>query len=120
VRGHRTYPLRTNSVRAIVAGHASSPSLRYWRSPAVFSVLDNQEPPDDIGRKRALLGSAAVQLEPGIGNEQLTQRLVVITQPAEELDRGTLEIALRVVPVEWWERRLGATVPLELRSRRQR
>jgi hypothetical protein len=38
---------------------------------------------------------------------------VVITQLAEELDHGTLELALRVVPVQWWEARLGTTVPVE-------
>jgi hypothetical protein len=31
----------------------------------------------------------------------------VMTQLAEALDRGTLEVALRVVPVQWWEARLG-------------
>ena len=36
-------------------------------------------------------------------------------QLAEELDRGTLEIALRLVPFEWWAARLGTTAPpLEL------
>ena len=43
----------------------------------------------------------------------LAQRLVAITQLAEELDRGTLELALRLVPVEWWAGRLGTTAPPE-------
>jgi hypothetical protein len=35
--------------------------------------------------------------------------LVVIAQLAEALDRGTLELALRIVPVEWWHARLGTS-----------
>ena len=33
--------------------------------------------------------------------------VVLIAQLAEELDRTTLELALRIVPVEWREARLG-------------
>ena len=33
-----------------------------------------------------------------------------ITQLAESLDRGTLELALRVVPVAWWQARLGTAL----------
>jgi hypothetical protein len=36
---------------------------------------------------------------------------VVITQLAENLDRRTLEIALQIVPVEWWKERLGTAAP---------
>jgi hypothetical protein len=36
---------------------------------------------------------------------------VTITQLAEELDQTTLELAMRIVPVEWWAARLGTTVP---------
>jgi hypothetical protein len=32
---------------------------------------------------------------------------VAISQLAEELDRQTLELALRIVPVQWWAARLG-------------
>lgn len=75
------------------------------------SVLDNFEPPDDVRRRRRARSSPAVQMEPGVGDELLTQRLVVITQLAEELDRGTLDIAIRIVPFEWWGARLGPTPP---------
>jgi hypothetical protein len=36
-------------------------------------------------------------------------RLVAITQLAEQLDRGTLDLAVKIVPVAWWEARLGTT-----------
>jgi hypothetical protein len=48
--------------------------------------------------------------------DELASRIVVITQLAEELDRHTLDLALRIVPVEWWEARLGATVRPERRT----
>src|ERR1700730_3096044 len=74
-------------------------------------LLDNSDPPEDPRRQRRARSSPAVQIEGGIAGELLADRIVVITQLAEELDRGTLELALRIVPVEWWEDRLGATVP---------
>jgi hypothetical protein len=50
-----------------------------------------------------------VQIEPELGSAWLADRIVVIVQLADQLDRGTLELALRIVPVEWWETRLGTT-----------
>jgi hypothetical protein len=35
------------------------------------------------------------------------QRLAVLTQLAEQLDRGTLDLAMRIVPIEWWREQLG-------------
>jgi hypothetical protein len=40
-----------------------------------------------------------------IDDDLLTALLVSITQLAEELDRGTLELALRIVPPERWAAR---------------
>jgi hypothetical protein len=42
-------------------------------------------------------------------DDLLVQRLVAITQLAEQLDRGTLDLAVKIVPVAWWEARLGTT-----------
>jgi hypothetical protein len=44
-----------------------------------------------------------------LDDETLAQRVAVITQLAEQLDRGTLELALRIVPFEWWREQLGAS-----------
>ena len=82
----------------------------------LISLLDNAEPPRDYRRQRRASSSPAVQVEGQIAGEELAARIVVITQLAEELDRNTLDLALRLVPVEWWETRLGATVPLERRA----
>ena len=42
-------------------------------------------------------------------DDLLAQRIVAITQLAEQLDRGTLDLAVKTVPVAWWEARLGTT-----------
>jgi hypothetical protein len=80
------------------------------------NLLDNSDPPDDQRRQRRARSSPAVQMEGGIAGEQLADRVVVITQLAERLDRATLELALRLVPLEWWEARLGTAVPPEARA----
>jgi hypothetical protein len=80
------------------------------------SVLDNVEPPNDVRRRRRARSGPAVQLETHIDDELLTQRVVAITQLAEELDRGTLDIAIRIVPFEWWGARLGPTPPADPRT----
>jgi hypothetical protein len=51
----------------------------------------------------------AVQIEGHIDGDRLVTRLVSITQLAEDLDRLTLKVALRIVPAEWWAERLGTT-----------
>lgn len=79
----------------------------------LVSLLDNADPPQDYRRQRRASSSPAVQVEGQIAGEELAARIVVITQLAEELDRNTLDLALRIVPVEWWQTRLGATVPLD-------
>jgi hypothetical protein len=63
--------------------------------------------------------SPAVQIEPGLGADWLADRLVVVTKLAEELDRTTLELALRLVPVRWWEDRLGTRAGLGARAARR-
>ena len=79
----------------------------------IGAVLDAGYPPDDARRQRRARSSPAIQIEAGLGGEWLADRIVVITQLAENLDRGTIELALRIVPVEWWEARLGTRPPDE-------
>jgi hypothetical protein len=73
----------------------------------IGGVLDTSRPPEDVRRQRRSRSSPAVQIESELSPEWLADRIVVITQLAESLDRGTLELALRIVPVEWWQARLG-------------
>jgi hypothetical protein len=76
----------------------------------IGSLLDASSPPDDARRQRRARSSAALQIEADLGVDWLADRIVVITQLAEALDRGTLELALRIVPVQWWQERLGTAV----------
>lgn len=75
------------------------------------SLLDSSESSDDCVRRRRSASSPAIRIQGEVDDEQLTDRVVTITQLAEELDRTTLELAMRIVPVEWWAARLGTTVP---------
>jgi hypothetical protein len=70
------------------------------------------ELPDDVERPRAARAHPAALVVGPLDDEQLAQRLAVITQLAEQLDRGTLELALRIVPFDWWREQLAGTVPL--------
>jgi hypothetical protein len=72
------------------------------------SLLDYFEPADDdSARRRKSQSNAAIQIQGEFDDDWLADRVVAITQLAEELDRETLELALRIVPVEWWAARLG-------------
>jgi hypothetical protein len=82
----------------------------------LISLLDSAEPPDDPRRQRRAASSPAVEIEGQIAGDDLADRIVVIMQLAAQLDRTTLDLALRIVPVEWWEARLGATVAPEWRA----
>jgi hypothetical protein len=73
----------------------------------IAGLLDASDPPDDARRQSRARSSPAIQIQSELSGEWLADRLVVMTQLAEALDRGTLELALRVVPVQWWEARLG-------------
>ena len=72
------------------------------------SQLDNSDAPAEHNRNQQNSRShPAVQIEGQIDDDLLVTRIVAITQSAEDLDRLTLQIALRLVPVEWWTERLG-------------
>jgi hypothetical protein len=101
--------LTTDAYARLVDRHVALASDVAW----LGSILDQFEPVDDDGRRQRLSQSSpAVQIQGALDDRQLTNRVVSITQLAEELDRGTLEVALRIVPVEWWAARHGWTDPL--------
>jgi hypothetical protein len=77
----------------------------------IGAVLDNAYPPDDPRQRRRARSSPAVQISVEPGSQWLADRIVVIAQLAETLDQGTLDIALQIVPVEWWKERLGTATP---------
>jgi hypothetical protein len=79
----------------------------------IGALMDSGYPPDDARRRSRARSSPAVQFQADLGGAWLADRIVVITQLAENLDRGTLELALTIVPVQWWEQRLGTSDPTE-------
>jgi hypothetical protein len=81
---------------------------------AWLSSLLGFELAEDDRRTRTGRSHPAALIEGPPDAEQLVQRLVAITQLAEQLDGGTLELALRIVPIDWWREQLGAAVPASL------
>lgn len=77
----------------------------------IGAVLDNEFPPEDVRRRRRARSSPAVQIAVEPGSKWLADRIVIITQLAATLDQGTLDIALHIVPIEWWKERLGTAAP---------
>jgi hypothetical protein len=66
---------------------------------------------DDDHAARTRRSHPAAMIEGPLDDDELVRRMVAITQLAEQLDRGTLAVALRIVPVEWWREQLGAADP---------
>jgi hypothetical protein len=77
----------------------------------IAGILDGSNPPTDDRRRRRAQSNPATLIWSDPGWEWLADRIVVVAQLAEALDRGTLELALRIVPVEWWESRLATRAP---------
>jgi hypothetical protein len=75
-----------------------------WLSSLLGFELAESDEPTRKGRSHP-----SALFEPPLDDERLVQRLAAITQLAEQLDRGTLELALRIVPIEWWREQLGAS-----------
>jgi hypothetical protein len=75
---------------------------------------------EDDGRTRKGRSHPAALIEGPLDDERLVHRLAAITQLAEQLDRRTLDLALRTVPIEWWREQLGAsaTIPLDAAPQR--
>jgi len=76
----------------------------------IANLFDSSYPLPDARRERRARSSPAIQIQPELSGDWLADRIVVVAQLAEKLDRGTLELALRIVPVEWWQARLGTDV----------
>ncbi len=73
-------------------------------------LLDDSDAPAEPDSRRPNNRShPTVQLEGQLDGDRLVARLVAIAQLAEDLDRLTLQLALRLVPVQWWAERLGTT-----------
>jgi hypothetical protein len=87
----------------IVDRHVELYSRLYWWG----SVLDESEPLEEhLNRPRLSRLSPATQASGPIEDEWLRDNLVAIAQLAESLDRSSFELAMRIVPLEWWTAQL--------------
>jgi hypothetical protein len=87
----------------ILDRHVELYSRLYWWG----SVLDESEPLEEhLSRPRLSRLSPATQTRGPIEDEWLRDNLVAIAQLAESLDRGSFELAMRIVPIDWWEAQL--------------
>jgi hypothetical protein len=79
------------------------------------SLLGFELSQDDERTNKARSHPGAL-IEGPLDDEELVQRLAAIMQLAEQLDRGTLAVALRIVPIDWWREQLRASVPARQRQ----
>ncbi|HEY2006884.1 MAG TPA: hypothetical protein VGG87_10570 [Solirubrobacteraceae bacterium] len=87
----------------IIDRHVELYSRLYWWG----SVLDESEPLEEhLGRPRLSRVSPATQAMGPVEDEWLRDNLVAIAQLAESLDRGSFQLALRIVPLDWWAMQL--------------
>jgi hypothetical protein len=88
----------------IVDRHVELYSRLYWWG----SVLDESDPLEEhLSRPRLSRISPATQAAMGpIEDEWLRDNLVAIAQLAESLDRASFELAMRIVPLDWWQTQL--------------
>jgi hypothetical protein len=76
--------------------------LNWWGS-----VLDESEPlPEQLNQPRLSRLSAATQTSGPVEDEWLRDNLVAIAQLADWLDRSSFDLAMRIVPSEWWAAQL--------------
>ncbi len=99
--------LNTELYAEIIDRHVELASIIVW----ISDLLDKKLPPDDLVRRWRARSSPAVQVEYVPGVEWITDRIVNTAQLAEVLDRGTLQLAMSLVSVEWWESRLATASP---------
>jgi hypothetical protein len=87
----------------IVDRHVELYSRLYWWG----SVLDESEPlQEHLSRPRLTRLSPATQTSGPVEDEWLRDNLVAIAQLAESLDRVSFELAMRIVPIDWWTEQL--------------
>jgi hypothetical protein len=83
----------------IVDRHVELYSRVYWWG----TVLDESEPLEEhLSRPRLSRVGPASQTVGYVEDEWLRDNLVAIAQLAESLDRESLDLAMKIVPLDWW------------------
>jgi hypothetical protein len=91
--------LNADAYAEVVDRHVELASGLAW----LGSLLDQSQPSDgDHLRRHRARSNPAIQITGDMDDDRLAQRIVA-------LDRGTLDLAVKIVPVAWWEARLGTT-----------
>jgi hypothetical protein len=102
--------LNTDAYAEVVDRHVELAGSLAW----LGSLLEQADPSDgDELRRHRARSNPAVRITGDMDDDRLAQRIVAITQLAEQLDRGTLALAVKIVPVAWWEARLGTTADVD-------
>ena len=87
----------------IVDRHVELYSRLYWWS----TVFSESEPLDEhLSRPRLSRVSPATMTAGPIEDEWLRDNVVAIAQLAESLDRASFELAMSIVPLDWWATQL--------------
>ena len=91
--------VNSGTYAAIVARHVELYSRLYWWG----SVLDESDPLEEhLSRPKLSRVSPATQATGPVEDEWLRDNLVAIAQLAESLDQGSFELAMQIVPLDWW------------------
>jgi hypothetical protein len=92
----------------ILDRHVELYSRLYWWG----SVLDESEPVGHhLSRPRLSRVSPATQTVGPVEDAWLRENLIAIAQLAESLDRGSFELAMQIVPLDWWVAQLPDRPP---------
>ena len=79
----------------------------YSRVAWLDGLLGHYEPVDDDPRRRRLSrANPAVEMQQNFDDDALRDMVVAIIVLAESLDRQTLELAMDLVPLDWWQERI--------------
>jgi hypothetical protein len=83
----------------IIDRHVELYSRLYWWG----SVMDESDPLEEhLARPRLSRVSPATQAVGPVEEEWLRDNLVAIAQLAESLDQASFQLAMRIVPLDWW------------------
>ncbi|HET7049174.1 MAG TPA: hypothetical protein VFI54_13000 [Solirubrobacteraceae bacterium] len=96
--------LNADAYAEVIDRHVELVGDLAWASSLLGLEFAEHDGRTDNGRNHP-----AALIEGPLDDELLVQRLAAITRLAEQLDRGTLDLALRIVPIDWWRDQLGAS-----------
>jgi hypothetical protein len=109
--------LNSGAYTEIVDRHVELYSRLYWWS----SVFSESEPLNEhLTRPRLSRVSPATLTAGPIEDAWLRDNLVAIAELAESLDRASFELAMRIVPLDWWATQLPDRIATSADERARR